>query len=970
MRAGSYHVWFAAFAIVWATAAFRGAPCQGAPASAASGGSRGGGVSSPRRTTGDGERPIRIRGGGETPPPWAATTEADRWSRVLTLRDHNTRVVLLGTTLLGLAAGVVGSFTLLRKRALVGDALSHATFPGIGGAFLIGTAAGLTEKSLPLLLLGAAVSGVLGVGVLLFLRRYTRLKEDTALGVVLSTFFGAGLAVLGLVQQSGSGSAAGLGSFIYGKTASMVPDDVRLIAAGGLLAVLACGLLLKEFTLLCFDQGYAATQGWPVPVLDAVLMGLVVLVTVIGLQAVGLILVIALLITPAAAARFWTDRVPAMTALAGLLGAVSGLVGAGVSAVYADLPSGALIVLVAAAAFGAEHDLRHRPRRAAAGGAGAGAPEEGRPPTPAPGDSRGAGRGRRVASRGDVRAAARGTLLVARPPAAADSVRPPHRSNRAGGRSVHADRSGRGRSGPRRPQPPAVGTVPDPPRRRGPRPRRPRRRRSRARAGAGDDRGVGGAAARGGPRRRPRQTAPSARTRDEAGRRAAPPAGDCTMTAALQTWDWSLDGWIVAVGALCAAACALPGNFLVLRRMSMMGDALSHAVLPGLAAAFLITDSRTSAAMFVGAAVVGVLTALFTEWVRGYGRVDEGASMGVVFTTLFAAGLVLIVQAADSVDLDPGCVLYGALEFTPLDTVAVAGAEVPRVGLTLGVVLLVNLAFVAGFYKELKVSSFDPALATTLGIPARLMHYALMTLVAVTAVASFEAVGNILVVAVLIVPPAAAHLLTDRLPVMIALSVLIAVASAVLGHLGAIALPAAFGYGSVSTAGMIAVACGLLFTLAVLFGPRHGVLARAFHRAALSLRIAGEDLLGLLYRVEEHAAGPAAVPSHLGDALHLSTPRRRLLVRSLAWRGLVREDGGGLVLTDRGRGRARELVRSHRLWESYLDRYTAVRTDHLHLSAERLEHATGPGLRAALDTRTDSPGTDPHGTPIPPGDAR
>ena len=450
------------------------------------------------------------------------------------------------------------------------------------------------------------------------------------------------------------------------------------------------------------------------------------------------------------------------------------------------------------------------------------------------------------------------------------------------------------------------------------------------------------------------------------------------MTAALQTWDWSLDGWIVAVGALCAMSCALLGNFLVLRRMSMMGDALSHAVLPGLAVAFLLTDSRTSAPMFVGAAVVGVLTALLTEWVGGYGRVDEGASMGVVFTTLFAAGLVLIVRAADAVDLDPGCVLYGALEFTPLDTVRFLGLEVPRVGVTLGAAFLLNLAFVLGFYKELKISSFDPALATTLGVNARLMHYALMTLVAVTAVASFEAVGNVLVVAVLIVPPAAAHLLTDRLPVMIGLSLALAAASAVLGHLGALAVPAAFGYGSVSTAGMIAVAAGLLFTLAALFGPRHGMVARAWHRTALSLRVAGEDLLARLYRVEEQgiAAGSdadaAAIPARPGQAPHLfpSTPRRRLLVKALTWRGLVRRDGGGLSLTDRGRERGRELVRSHRLWESYLDRYTAVRPDHLHLSAERLEHATDADLRSALDRRTDSPVTDPHGTPIPPAAGR
>ncbi len=250
-------------------------------------------------------------------------------------------------------------------------------------------------------------------------------------------------------------------------------------------------------------------------------------------------------------------------------------------------------------------------------------------------------------------------------------------------------------------------------------------------------------------------------------------------------WMWALDGWIVAVAMLCAAASALLGNFLVLRRMSMLGDAITHAVLPGLAVAFFVSHSRSSLPMFLGAVVVGVLTAFFTEWIRRVGNVDEGASMGVVFTSLFALGLVMIVQAADKVDLDAGCVLYGAIELTPLDTVSLLGRAVPRAFLTLGVVTVVNLLFVVLFYKELKLSSFDPALATTTGFNASLMHYLLMVLVAVTAVASFESVGSVLVVAMFIVPPATAYMLTDRLQVMIGLSLVVAIFSAVLGHVGA-----------------------------------------------------------------------------------------------------------------------------------------------------------------------------------------
>src|SRR5688572_31547560 len=213
-------------------------------------------------------------------------------------------------------------------------------------------------------------------------------------------------------------------------------------------------------------------------------------------------------------------------------------------------------------------------------------------------------------------------------------------------------------------------------------------------------------------------------------------------TLATFSWNWHLDGWIVAAGILCAMSCALLGNFLVLRRMSMMGDAISHAVLPGLAIAFLVTHSRESLPMFIGAAIVGVLTALFTQWINRFGRVEESASMGVVFTSLFAIGLILIVRAADHVDLDPGCVLYGEIVTVPFDNrVNVLGLGVPHVVVRLSVILAINLFVVVVFYKELKISSFDPELATTLGINATVMHYLLMTLVAVTTVSAFESVG-------------------------------------------------------------------------------------------------------------------------------------------------------------------------------------------------------------------------------------
>lgn len=280
-----------------------------------------------------------------------AWPDREQWRRVFFLEDYNTRVVLLGTMLLGLAAGAVGNFTLLRKRALTGDALSHATLPGVGMAFILMTLAGGDGKSLPLLLAGAAVSGLLGLAAILFIRNATRLKEDAALGIVLSVFFGAGIAVLGVAQQMKTGHAAGLEAFIFGKAASLGALDAQLIGVAGLVATVVCALLFKELRLLCFDESFAGSRGYPVFVLDAVLMILVVMVTLIGLQAVGLVLMVALLVIPASAARFWTERMSSMAMISAAIGAVSALVGAGMSALFPRLPSGAMIVLVATAAF-------------------------------------------------------------------------------------------------------------------------------------------------------------------------------------------------------------------------------------------------------------------------------------------------------------------------------------------------------------------------------------------------------------------------------------------------------------------------------------------------------------------------------------------------------------------------------------------------------------------------------------------
>jgi manganese/zinc/iron transport system permease protein len=245
----------------------------------------------------------------------------------------------------------MGGFLLLRKRSLMGDTLSHATLPGVGLSFMLAVALGGDGKSLPILLAGAAITGVIGCAAVLFIREQTRIKDDAAMGIVLSVFFGAGVAILGVIQKMPEGSAAGLESFIYGKTASMVMSDFQILVLVT-VCVITCSLLLfKEFRLLCFDETFAAALGWPVKFLDILLLALITAVTVAGLQAVGLILIIAFLITPAAAARFWTNQLNRMLVLSALIGGASGWLGASLSAFIPRLPAGAVIVLVAALFF-------------------------------------------------------------------------------------------------------------------------------------------------------------------------------------------------------------------------------------------------------------------------------------------------------------------------------------------------------------------------------------------------------------------------------------------------------------------------------------------------------------------------------------------------------------------------------------------------------------------------------------------
>jgi len=267
------------------------------------------------------------------------------WQALSLQLGYNATLVAVGATLLGIAAGVTGSFLFLRKRALVSDAVSHATLPGIGLAFIVMVALGGDGRFLPGLMVGAAVSSGIGLLVIGWMIRRTRLTEDAAIGAVLSVFFGAGIVVLTVIQSMQSGRQAGLETVLLGSTAGMLRTDALVIAGGGALVLALVVILRRPMLTVGFDPDYAAVSGIDVGRTDLAMMGLVMAVTVLGITTVGLVLIVALLIIPAVTARLWTDHAVRMVALAGLAGGLAAYLGAAISATAPSLPTGPIIVL-------------------------------------------------------------------------------------------------------------------------------------------------------------------------------------------------------------------------------------------------------------------------------------------------------------------------------------------------------------------------------------------------------------------------------------------------------------------------------------------------------------------------------------------------------------------------------------------------------------------------------------------------
>jgi manganese/zinc/iron transport system permease protein len=410
--------------------------------------------------------------------------------------------------------------------------------------------------------------------------------------------------------------------------------------------------------------------------------------------------------------------------------------------------------------------------------------------------------------------------------------------------------------------------------------------------------------------------------------------------------------WTMATAAAVSVACAVVGSFLVVRRMSLLGDAIAHAVLPGIAVGVLAGGSLGGPLVMLGAVAAALVTVWLTQALEAGVGLAADAGAGVVFTTLFALGVVIVSLAASRIDLDPDCVLFGILELAAFDLVPVGPLLVPRSLLTALFVLAVVVGGLALSWRQQVFAAFDPEAARAAGVPVGRVTTGLLAATAVATVGGFEAVGAVLVVAMLVVPAATAELLVHRMPHVVLVAAAVAVVAACLGWLAAWQL-------DTSAAGMIAVVLGGSYAAAVVLAPEDGLVARALTRGALAWRVAREDCLARIWRAQEAAGGGPVAP-----------PRPRSLLERLAggWLGLVglvERSGGGVRLSAAGGREAETVVRSHRLWEAWLGRHAELPLDHLHPPAEWVEHHLGAAMRQRIEA--DMVGVaDPHGREIPP----
>lgn len=439
------------------------------------------------------------------------------------------------------------------------------------------------------------------------------------------------------------------------------------------------------------------------------------------------------------------------------------------------------------------------------------------------------------------------------------------------------------------------------------------------------------------------------------------------MTAAELWFDWDIDTWPLLMALLVGMSCGLLGAVFLVRHTALLGDAVSHSVLPGIAGGLLLAGivldrneeehvfgtSATMLFILAGALVAGLASTMLIEALHRHSRIKPDTALGAVFPAFFAIGVILIRLAARDAHFDQDCVFYGSLEVI---------GEFSQVMPTLLCSILVILFFL-GFYKEILITSFDRQLSGTLGLPVGLVNLLLTSLLVLAIVVAFEAVGAILVIALLIIPAATAQLLSYRFNRVLILSALFGLSAAFLGSWMTILLEAV--NFETARAPTVAVVAGLQFLLALVFSPEQGLLAQALRKRALESRILEENLLGSVYRLGGTPRAEAVTLEEAAARLGYPPEKLAAALRRCRIRGELTVESEGILLTEEGSEKVGGIIRGHRLWESYMIREMGAASDHVHDAADHIEHHLQPALVKELAKLLGNPDLDPHGSEIP-----
>lgn len=348
---------------------------------------------------------------------------------------------------------------------------------------------------------------------------------------------------------------------------------------------------------------------------------------------------------------------------------------------------------------------------------------------------------------------------------------------------------------------------------------------------------------------------------------------------------------IQLIASIVAIACAIPGTFLVLRKMAMISDAISHSILPGIVIGFFITQDLNSPLLIILAALTGILTVVLVEYIQKTGLVKEDTAIGLVFPTLFSIGVILIAKNANDVHLDVDAVLLGELAFAPFDRMIIGGVDIgPKSLVIIGSILVLTILLLILFFKELKISTFDAGLAASLGFSPTVIHYGLMTVSSVTTVGAFDAVGAILVVALMIAPAATAYLLTTDLKRMLLLAILFGVFGAISGYWVAHWLDA-------SIAGSITSMLGVIFFLVYLFAPSNGVIAVVYRERQQRIEV---SLLTFLLHLKNHQEEEERHVNHLSEHINWQKVRSKTVLELASKNNMIVINNGVVSLTEKG----------------------------------------------------------------------